>query len=111
MDLLHESKYISTGWTHFDTLLGGGLPCKQLIQVAGMAGAGKSQFCMSLSAKYLREQKSVVYIDLDQKYSQKRMLQMVPNTQRLFVLVPTTAIDFMQVYVVYQTMLYTESSI
>ena len=44
-----DSRRIATFSRSLDTMLGGGIPCGQLVEVCGAPGTGKTQFCMQLA--------------------------------------------------------------
>eukprot|EP01056_Protomagalhaensia_sp_Gyna25_P000090 Protomagalhaensia_sp_Gyna_25__89@NODE_1044_length_2256_cov_8_330627_g831_i0_p2_GENE_NODE_1044_length_2256_cov_8_330627_g831_i0NODE_1044_length_2256_cov_8_330627_g831_i0_p2_ORF_typecomplete_len266_score10_31Rad51/PF08423_11/1_3e40RecA/PF00154_21/5_4e19ATPase/PF06745_13/7_8e16AAA_25/PF13481_6/2_3e13NBARC/PF00931_22/6_2e07DnaB_C/PF03796_15/3e05AAA_19/PF13245_6/0_00044AAA_22/PF13401_6/0_00078AAA_24/PF13479_6/0_0021DUF2075/PF09848_9/0_0024PRK/PF00485_18/0_0054PRK/PF00485_18/3_6e03NACHT/PF05729_12/0_0 len=50
-----HARRLPTGLSHIDLHLKGGLPSRQIIQIAGGAGAGKTQFCLHLVAQILTE--------------------------------------------------------
>lgn len=58
-----NTQRIATWVPSIDAMLDGGLPRSKIIEVAGAAGTGKTQFCMQVTASNQLLQKSTVYID------------------------------------------------
>ena len=67
----------STGLVGLDETLYGGLQAKQIVELVGEAGAGKTSFCVTVCVRYLvaNPSKSVAYVDCDGKVSLERWTQ------------------------------------
>ncbi|CAI5485861.1 unnamed protein product [Closterium sp. Naga37s-1] len=68
-----------------DAALAGGLPCGAITEIAGPAGAGKTQMCMqaavmaTLPASAGGFNASVVYFDTERRFSPKRVAEVALN--------------------------------
>ncbi|CAI5996271.1 unnamed protein product, partial [Closterium sp. NIES-64] len=68
-----------------DAALAGGLPCGAITEIAGPAGAGKTQMCMqaavmaTLPASAGGFNASVVYFDTERRFSPKRVAEIAVN--------------------------------
>jgi len=70
-----ERDVIPTGIESFDEHMGGGLPTKTIVGIYGPPGAGKSQFAMQVAANVLREGGSVLYVDTENAFSPRRLIE------------------------------------
>lgn len=77
----HLSGHLPTGLKGLDTALCGGIPFGVLTELVGPAGIGKTQFCLkisllaSLPTSYGGLNGRVVYVDVESKFSSKRMIE------------------------------------
>ena len=66
LEILHrrnrERDHLPTGLPHLDSLLSGGLPSGTITEFTGPAGAGKTQFCITMSVIAAQRGEGVVYI-------------------------------------------------
>ncbi|OMO67559.1 hypothetical protein CCACVL1_20451 [Corchorus capsularis] len=113
----HLGGHFPTGLKGLDAALCGGIPFGVLTELVGPAGIGKTQFCLKLSllaslpTKYGGLDGRVVYVDVESKFSSKRLLeiglrsfpeifQMKEMAQemagRILVLRPTSLSEFTQ---------------
>jgi recombination protein RecA len=65
---LRPLENMSTGIPLLDIVTGGGIPIGKMIMIHGSEGAGKSSFCMHMSAKY----EAVAYIDAEHTLTEER---------------------------------------
>ncbi|XP_010414506.1 PREDICTED: DNA repair protein RAD51 homolog 2-like isoform X3 [Camelina sativa] len=78
----HLSGHLPTHLKGLDETLCGGIPCGVLTELVGPPGIGKSQFCMKLAlsasfpAAYGGLDGRVVYIDVESKFSSRRVIEM-----------------------------------
>ncbi|XP_045485029.1 DNA repair protein RAD51 homolog 4 isoform X3 [Pieris rapae] len=70
---LTQNRYLETGIKRLDTILNGGIPIGFLTEVCGLAGSGKSQFCMQLAINSAKLSHSVIYIDTKGDFSAVRI--------------------------------------
>jgi RAD51-like protein 1 len=69
---------IQTGLPLLDTNLRGGLPIGQITELVGEAGVGKTQFCLTLTARVVTKLGyGVLYIDTEGKFSVHRLMEIV----------------------------------
>ena len=72
---------LPTGHTELDSHLGGGLPTRALCELVGPAGVGKTQCCLSMTARALVHGAShgarVLYVDTEGSFSALRLLQLI----------------------------------
>ncbi|XP_010521041.1 PREDICTED: DNA repair protein RAD51 homolog 2-like isoform X2 [Tarenaya hassleriana] len=113
----HFSGHLPTRLKGLDEALCGGIPFGVLTELVGPSGIGKSQFCMklalsaSLPTNYGGLDGQVVYIDVESKFSSRRMIEIglksFPEVfhlkrmaqemaGRILVLRPTSLSDFTQ---------------
>ncbi|CAN1198718.1 DNA repair protein RAD51 homolog 2 [Linum perenne] len=77
----HRAGHLPTGLKGLDDALCGGIPFGVLTELVGPAGIGKTQFCLkisllaSLPIPYGGLDAHVIYIDVESKFSSRRMLQ------------------------------------
>ncbi|KAM7278771.1 hypothetical protein ACFE04_005905 [Oxalis oulophora] len=77
----HMAGHLPTGLKGLDEALSGGIPFGVLTELVGPAGIGKTQFCLKLSllaslpATYGGLDGSVIYIDMECKFSSRRMIE------------------------------------
>ncbi|MBA0790449.1 hypothetical protein Gohar_015099 [Gossypium harknessii] len=113
----HLGGHFPTGLKGLDAALCGGIPFGVLTELVGPAGIGKTQFCLKLSllasmpTNYGGLDGRVIYIDVESKFSSRRLLeiglrsfpeifQMKEMAQemagRILVLRPTSLAEFTQ---------------
>ncbi|XP_021278824.1 DNA repair protein RAD51 homolog 2 isoform X1 [Herrania umbratica] len=113
----HLGGHFPTGLKGLDSALCGGIPFGVLTELVGPAGIGKTQFCLKLSllaslpTNYGGLDGRVIYIDVESKFSSRRLLeiglrsfpeifQMKEMAQemagRVFVLRPSSLSEFTQ---------------
>ncbi|EOY34262.1 hypothetical protein QUC31_018525 [Theobroma cacao] len=113
----HLGGHFPTGLKGLDAALCGGIPFGVLTELVGPAGIGKTQFCLKLSllaslpTNYGGLDGRVIYIDVESKFSSRRLLeiglrsfpeifQMKEMAQemagRIFVLRPSSLSEFTQ---------------
>ncbi|XVF68635.1 hypothetical protein PTKIN_Ptkin11bG0017200 [Pterospermum kingtungense] len=77
----HLGGHFPTGLKGLDAALCGGIPFGVLTELVGPAGIGKTQFCLKLSllaslpTNYGGLDGRVIYIDVESKFSSKRLLE------------------------------------
>ncbi|KAJ9447928.1 DNA repair protein RAD51-like protein 2 [Diplonema papillatum] len=81
LDLCRPSAPVPFGLPSVDTSLGGGLPLGVVAELAGPPGAGKSQVAVTLAAGQAAIGHAVVYVDTENKFSPKRALQILRESQ------------------------------
>ncbi|XAR59808.1 ATP diphosphatase [Bertholletia excelsa] len=80
------SGHLPTCLKGLDEALCGGIPFGVLTELVGPAGIGKTQFCMKLSllaslpAKFGGLDGQVIYIDVESKFSSRRMIEIGINS-------------------------------
>ncbi|XP_042052045.1 DNA repair protein RAD51 homolog 3-like [Salvia splendens] len=83
-DMLHEeesSKCITTSCSNLDEILGGGIHCKEVTEIGGVPGIGKTQLGIQLAvnvqipAEYGGLAGKAVYIDTEGSFMVERVLQ------------------------------------
>ncbi|XP_047982723.1 DNA repair protein RAD51 homolog 3 [Salvia hispanica] len=83
-DMLHEeesSKCITTSCSNLDEILGGGIHCKEVTEIGGVPGIGKTQLGIQLAvnvqipAEYGGLGGKAVYIDTEGSFMVERVLQ------------------------------------
>jgi RAD51-like protein 1 len=68
-----------------DSALGGGVPTGSITEIVGPAGAGKTQFCLTLAVAAAAPRRlggldaGVVFVDTEQKFSGARVAQIAAN--------------------------------
>ncbi|XP_073134197.1 DNA repair protein RAD51 homolog 2 isoform X2 [Henckelia pumila] len=78
--------HLPTRLKGLDSALGGGIPFGVVTELVGPAGIGKTQFCLklallaSLPTSYGGLGGSVIYIDVESKFSSRRMIEMGVNS-------------------------------
>ncbi|XP_057509566.1 DNA repair protein RAD51 homolog 2 isoform X1 [Actinidia eriantha] len=78
--------HLPTRLKGLDEVLCGGIPFGVLTELVGPAGIGKTQFCMKLSllaslpAKFGGLDGCVIYIDVESKFSSRRVIEMGVNS-------------------------------
>jgi RAD51-like protein 1 len=76
-----SSCHMSTGLPDLDAHLGGGLPSRQVCELVGPAGVGKTQLCLSVAAHALvggaERGAHVLYVDTEGSFSASRMHQLL----------------------------------
>lgn len=72
-------KYISTGYTCLDEVLGGGIRTSELIEFIGNSGVGKTQLCLSLCAALLvNDTKAcILYMDTNGNFDATQLLRRI----------------------------------
>ena len=76
-DLLASCPLLSTGITALDAVLDGGIRMGWLSEISGQAGCGKTQFCMTLAAHALVKGFSVFWIDTENSFRPKRLMEIL----------------------------------
>ncbi|XP_031553632.1 DNA repair protein RAD51 homolog 4-like isoform X2 [Actinia tenebrosa] len=77
-DVVSTFFILSTGCDHWDELLDGGLYSGEVTEIAGSAGSGKTQVCMSIATSVaMNIEKNVVYIDTQAAFSSDRIKEML----------------------------------
>ena len=71
---------VSTGLPSLDAVLRGGVEPGMVTELAGVAGAGKTQMCLSLAVEAHMGGTGVVYVDAETTYSSSRLVEIA--TQR-----------------------------
>ncbi|XP_058055577.1 DNA repair protein XRCC3-like [Anopheles bellator] len=76
---------LSFGVGVLDTLTGGGIPRRGIVELAGDPGAGKTQIALRLALNVQRqvEGSSVVYVATEHPFPSRRLLQMESEYKRL----------------------------
>lgn len=78
--------HLPTQLKGLDSALGGGIPFGVVTELVGPAGIGKTQFCLklallaSLPTSYGGLGGSVIYIDVESKFSSRRLIEMGVNS-------------------------------
>jgi len=76
--LFEQSLFVPTGLSELDSALHGGLRAGHLVEIVGRAGLGKSQLCLTISAKLIQQQKrGVIYLDSERKFSRERFKEIL----------------------------------
>uniref|UniRef100_A0A6T9EBD6 RecA family profile 1 domain-containing protein n=1 Tax=Haptolina ericina TaxID=156174 RepID=A0A6T9EBD6_9EUKA len=84
---LHEIRFLSTGFSSVDELLGGGLVAGEVTEIIGPVGAGKSQLCLAICAHQVATQDDrVLFVDTCGCFCTERVnmliLSCAPGLQR-----------------------------
>ena len=69
-----EASSLATGMPTLDALLRGGVARGHVTELVGQPGAGKTQLCLTLSARAARRGDGVVYVDAEGKFSASRLV-------------------------------------
>jgi len=83
-EALKNTDILSTGCPGFDNMLNGGLWTGECLEVFGIPGTGKTQFCKTMCASVLQSpEKSVLYMDANGSFVCERLLEIVANRNDL----------------------------
>ncbi|CAH8524676.1 unnamed protein product [Dicrocoelium dendriticum] len=72
-------RYLSTGYTKLDELLGGGIRTSELTELIGDSAVGKTQLCLSLCASLLASDSKacVLYMDTNGNFDATQVLRRI----------------------------------
>lgn len=68
-----ETNRITTGFTEFDTVLGGGIVSGEVLLIAGDPGIGKSTLLLQLCLRLASQKKKVLYISAEESAEQIKL--------------------------------------
>tara|TARA_Y100000590_G_scaffold436248_2_gene556601 strand:+ start:2870 stop:3883 length:1014 start_codon:yes stop_codon:yes gene_type:complete len=68
---------LETKCTEVDNLMGGGIVPECTYEVYGAFGSGKTQFCNSLTVEAIKNEKNVVWIDCEDTFKPKRIIEIL----------------------------------
>ena len=70
---------LSTGSSHLDQFLHGGIRTGMITNIIGESGAGKSQFCFTICANLLKKNKNVniIFIDTTGTFRPERIFEII----------------------------------
>jgi recombination protein RecA len=77
---------ISTGFPELDVLLGGGLPCGQILEISGESSSGKSTLAFGACLSLLQRGKAVAWVDPSQGFWPLAALEAKKPLDKLLVL-------------------------
>uniref|UniRef100_A0A7S3PN31 RecA family profile 1 domain-containing protein n=1 Tax=Aplanochytrium stocchinoi TaxID=215587 RepID=A0A7S3PN31_9STRA len=72
-----------TGIRELDSALRGGLRSGHIHEIVGRAGAGKTQFCLTLAVVVASTGRGVIYIDTENKFSAERIVEIASSRKFL----------------------------
>lgn len=77
LDLQQDSKkrVVASGFVELDNALDGGARRGTVTELVGPAGSGKTQCCLQLTAACARIGEAVMYLDVENSYRGKRLIQ------------------------------------
>ena len=77
MDYHEQLPTVSTGCTEVDELMGGGVRPEATYEIYGEFGAGKTQFCNTLTCNAIAEGGNVIWIDCEDTFKPKRIVEIL----------------------------------
>ena len=77
MDYHEQLPVLSTKCEEVDGLMGGGIRAEATYEIYGEFGAGKTQFCNTLTCEAIKEGGNVVWIDCEDTFKPRRIIEML----------------------------------
>ena len=77
MDYHEQLPTVSTGCTEVDDLMGGGVRPEATYEIYGEFGAGKTQFCNTLTCNAIAEDGNVIWIDCEDTFKPRRIVEIL----------------------------------
>ena len=75
MDYHEQLPTVKTGCTEVDDLMGGGVRPEATYEIYGEFGAGKTQFCNTLTCNAISKGDNVIWIDCEDTFKPKRIVE------------------------------------
>ena len=77
MDYHEQLPTVKTGCTEVDDLMGGGVRPEATYEIYGEFGAGKTQFCNTLTCNAISKGDNVIWIDCEDTFKPKRIVEIL----------------------------------
>ena len=80
MDLMHyheDMPVLATKCEEVDNLMGGGVRAEATYEIYGEFGAGKTQFCNTLTCEAIKDGGNVVWIDCEDTFKPRRIVEIL----------------------------------